>query len=348
MTRDDRARTPRVRRLLAVVAAVAIGSTAIAGGALAGHLATDVKSYTGCLTKDGGTLVLVREGNAPAKPCASGSVQAHFSGGDITAVSAGTGLVGGGTNGALTLSLDPAFALRQDCAAGDVVKWDGNSWECADDDDTTYSAGEGLELDGTTFSLDPDYGLPQDCSLGESATFLSDPQAAFGTWGCAQKADADEACPDGEFAHAIDEFGGLECDEPAGGGGGAGGGAFLGKQVNPTQGNIFDDHVGVPSDGVIRVYASVAVPAGTYVVLAKGDFDSEGNDETFIVRPHCELNGGADAYDYGQQMREVGYREAFSLVDLATTTGTTFTLTCDTLEDGISLHQSRIVAIKVG
>lgn len=42
------------------------------------------------------------------------------------------------------------------CASDQLTKWDGAAWTCADDEDTdtTYSAGDGLELAGTTFSAD--------------------------------------------------------------------------------------------------------------------------------------------------------------------------------------------------
>jgi hypothetical protein len=261
------------RRLAAGFIVVALAMSAMAGSVVAGHLAEAVKSYTGCLNT-GGTLTLIREGETPARTCPSGSTLAHFSGGDITGITVGTGLTGGGKNGSVTVSLDPQYALRQDCADADVVKWNAtaDAWECADDDDTTYTAGDGLELNGTEFSVDPGFALP-DCTLGESATMVSDPTAVFGIWGCQQKADADQDCPTDEFVNGIDEFGGVECD----GGSGSGGGAT--ELVEFNQGASFANGVGVPDDGDYRSYASSTLGAGTWLIVAKGTVTLSGVSE---------------------------------------------------------------------
>ena len=171
-------------RLLAV-AAVTLAAVAAGGTALAGHVGTGVKSYTGCLATGGGTLSLIREGNAPQRSCPSGSVEAHFSGGDITSILAGTGvLVESGSNGEATVAVDPKYALRQDCSNGQIVKWFG-SWQCAKDEDTTYTNGVGLELSGTEFRIAPDYRVKN----GQS-------------------------CASGQFANAIGSTGSLDCAAP--------------------------------------------------------------------------------------------------------------------------------------
>ena len=85
------------RRLVLIGAAAALGVVAIGGTALAGHLTSGVKSYTGCLTS-GGTLSLIKEGDAPQKTCTTGSTAAHVSGGDITrSPSRGAGSPAGAT-----------------------------------------------------------------------------------------------------------------------------------------------------------------------------------------------------------------------------------------------------------
>src|SRR5262245_281599 len=109
-----RARAARRRRRLFAAAALA----ALGGTALAGHQTSGVKSYTGCLVSNDGVIIKIKEGNAPSSACTGGQVQVHFSGGDITSITAGTGLTGGGENGAVTLAIDPKFTLPQSCASG--------------------------------------------------------------------------------------------------------------------------------------------------------------------------------------------------------------------------------------
>ncbi|MGQ9734963.1 MAG: tail fiber domain-containing protein [Candidatus Bipolaricaulia bacterium] len=87
-------------------------------------------------------------GNAIREIGEDGTVACQpMGGGDITAVIAGSGLSGGGTSG------DVALSLLTGCTANQVLKWNGTAWACAADNDTTYSAGAGLSLVGTTFGV---------------------------------------------------------------------------------------------------------------------------------------------------------------------------------------------------
>ncbi len=96
--------------------------------------------------------------------------------GDITAVVAGTGLSGGGESGDVTLSADTAYVQRRvgsPCAPGSSVRAvnaDGTVI-CELDDDTTYSAGAGLVLEGTEFRAnraETQWRVSDVCAAGSS------------------------------------------------------------------------------------------------------------------------------------------------------------------------------------
>ena len=137
------------------VLAVIVGALLLTGvwtvRSNAGHQLS-VTSYTGCLNTGSHVLYNVAAGDSPSGACKSGQPQVHFSGGDITAVNAGTGLTGTSAQGAANLSVN--FADFGTCPVGSAIRVIGTTATCEADDDTTYSAGGGLSLGGTTFSVD--------------------------------------------------------------------------------------------------------------------------------------------------------------------------------------------------
>ena len=165
----------RLRTRMLTLGVAAVGVVAIAGTALAGHQTSDVKSYAGCLVSGEGVMIKIKEGNSPRSACTGGQVEAHFSGGDITKISVGSGLTlpNGGDNGEVRIELAAGQTLPSGCAAGRVAEWSGSAWICGVDNDTTYDDGIGLNLSASNvFGIDPDYRVKNtpDCSAAQFAT----------------------------------------------------------------------------------------------------------------------------------------------------------------------------------
>ena len=178
-------RRTTLRRSVVLISLAALAVVGLGGTALAGHLTSDVKSYTGCLVTRDGVVIKVKEGDAPASPCTGGMTQVHLSGGDITKISVTGALTGGGDNGEVTIGLKPEFTLPTGCASGQIAEWNGTGWACAADDNSIYEPGTGLELVGTTvFRIAPDYRVKNtpDCASGQFATgFAADGTIQCGT-----------------------------------------------------------------------------------------------------------------------------------------------------------------------
>jgi hypothetical protein len=121
-------------KLLSVFVAISVTAIAAAAPARAAgpQAPAVVPSYTGCLNR-ANTIVQVAVGDAPANPpCRDVGAQiVHFAGGDLTSLTTGTGLTGGGANGDLSMELAPGFRLPQTCAANQGTAWNGNAWTCA-------------------------------------------------------------------------------------------------------------------------------------------------------------------------------------------------------------------------
>lgn len=321
------------RRITAVLVAMGL-IAALAGTAAAGHLTSNVKSYTGCLASGDGVIVKVKEGDSPASRCAGGQIEVHLSSGDVTGVltPTGSGLQGGGTNGSISLSIATGFKLPQGCANDDIPKWNGTSWTCGQDANSTYTAGTGLDLTaGGEFSIESGYRLPTTAAAGDSIV-----SNGSGTWTTEQFTKAGEACATGQFVRATSSSGGLTCAAPTGGG------------VTYVSTSVAG--VGIPDDGADHQIAALTPGAGTYFVIVKGKLTSQLNVDDFSA-VGCELRMDGtviDEFRFGSTLTDSVTEIPFALTAAAPVTSG-FSLSCyaDDGADGMGVEDVKLIGLKI-
>jgi hypothetical protein len=120
-----------MKRLGIVLGAIVL----VAAGAALAYGATRVSTpgitLTGCLQRDG-DLQDVAVGTSPRHKCGRHETEVSIGNGDITAVTAGTGIQGGADSGEATVGIAPSFRLPQSCSSGQTITLGGNGWACAD------------------------------------------------------------------------------------------------------------------------------------------------------------------------------------------------------------------------
>ena len=301
----------------------------------------EVTSYTGCLKN--GKLEQIAPGDRPSSKCVPPATEVHFSGGDITAVLAGVGLQGGAIQGDALVELAPGYRLPQSCSGGEIVEAGASgTWVCGTDDlGPAYTAGTGLALSGNEFSIDRLHQLPQDCAPGGSPEFVVIGTTGVTDWACHPKADADQACPTGQFATGFGTNGSLVCAA----GSTSSGGLAVYRDDPPS--------AGIPDDFVARDYASVEVPSGTYLVIGNGYVFSEGNFEESNDYARCRLSLNGVDFGLPAEVQDNGGEidAAFlSWTDTTVVSGNgTISIRCvaDFGADGASIESPSLIAVRV-
>ena len=198
------------------------------------------------------------------------------SGGDITGVTAGYGLTGGGTLGTVTLNANTSILqhrIGNTCSVGSSIRAISinGTVTCEQDKDTTYSAaGYGIFLNGTEFYLDK--SKVQD--------------------------RVNSTCAVGSTIRAIKEDGTVTCDKGTGSTG-------IEYKYNTSYSNF-------PTNGdvITLVYITITVPSSGYIYLtATGMFESkhvETKNTGYAVFGIMENTTDAIKSTYaGQSFREI-------------------------------------------
>jgi hypothetical protein len=125
------------------------------------------------------------------------------------------------------------------------------------------------------------------------------------------------------------------------------------RQQSPSD---FADGQGIPDDSSVHNIVDIpssSVPAGTYLLVAKGTLQSEKNASGF-TNVSCDLREGGgvrDYVDFGSNHLNTDTEEAFSLAAvISPIVAPELSLTCeaDPGADSVGISHARLIAVKLG
>ncbi len=103
-------------------------------------------------------------------------------------------------SGSITLSISATYRLPQGCSNGQVPKWNGDSWICASDNDTIYTAGTGISITNHTINNTGDTDPSDD--LTKTTNFQGDVTGTYNNLQIASGAVGTNEIEDGSISFA--------------------------------------------------------------------------------------------------------------------------------------------------
>lgn len=149
------------------------------------------------------------------------------------------------------------------------------------DPGSTYTAGDGLELNGNEFGIKGSYQLPQGCSLGQSPFLLGFPLSH--PWGCFSAVSGGQNCSADNYVTGFGTDGNLNC-------------AAI-PDDDPPGPDVFVTRIRGDQDTpekIATTLATLSLPAGSFTLTAEGFAAGDTVDDT--VNLSCDFHPGAGGF----------------------------------------------------